>query len=222
MLQILRGMFSLQDIHVFIQLSWRGILYHRERISTLNLRSCRECFFQKLTQLSQWNNGLNPLPSNTDVFFQEITVFLQLSSIGLFETKRAYHHLEQPTWPEVFLSNLTQFSLWIHVVDTAASTIGVSLWRDTWFLHLSRKGLFGGNRDSLYLETPKWWKEVFHQLTQFSHGINGLDPPPSNRNGFLSSDTCVSSTQLNRTIWNKKSLSPHWKTHVAGSSPFKN
>jgi hypothetical protein len=130
MLRVLRGMFSLQDIHVFIQLSWRGVLYHREHISTLNLRSCREYFFQNLTQFSQWNNGLNPSPSNTDVFFQEIPVFLQLSSIGLFETKRAYHPLWKPMWPEVFLSKLTQFSPWIHVVDTTASTIGVSLWRD--------------------------------------------------------------------------------------------
>jgi hypothetical protein len=32
--------------------------------------------------------------------------------------------------------------------------------------------------------------------------------PPSNIDGFLSRDTCVSSSQVNRPIWNKMSISP--------------
>jgi hypothetical protein len=36
--------------------------------------------------------------------FGEIHVILQLSSIGFFETNRAYHHLEKPRLHEVFLS----------------------------------------------------------------------------------------------------------------------
>jgi hypothetical protein len=35
-------------------------------------------------------------------------------------------------------------------------------------------------------------------------------------------DTCVSSTHLNRSIWNKMSLSPPWNLWFAGSIPFKN
>jgi hypothetical protein len=35
-----------------------------------------------------------------------------------------------------------------------------------------------------------------------------LDGPVSNIDGFLWRDTCVSSTQLNRPIWKKESLSP--------------
>jgi hypothetical protein len=34
-----------------------------------------------------------------------------------------------------------------------------------------------------------------------------LDVPASNIGGFLSRDTFVSSTQMNRPIWNKESLS---------------
>lgn len=165
MLQILREMFCLQHIRGFIQVSWIGVLYQTEPISTLKLLSCSEYFFEKLTQFSHWINGRNPLPSNTHVFFEVISVFLQLSSIDLFETKRAYHHLEQPTWPEVFLSKVTQFSARIHVEDTAASTIGVSLWRDTCVSSPQPKSLFGGNRASLFLGTPMWWKEFFQQLT---------------------------------------------------------
>jgi hypothetical protein len=34
-----------------------------------------------------------------------------------------------------------------------------------------------------------------------------LDAAAANTDGFLSRDTCVSSTQLNRSIWNKERLS---------------
>jgi hypothetical protein len=37
-------------------------------------------------------------------FFGDVHVFLQLSRIGLFGTKRANLHLEKPTLWEVFLS----------------------------------------------------------------------------------------------------------------------
>jgi hypothetical protein len=37
----------------------------------------------------------------------ELHVFLQLSSIGLFEAKRAYLPIETPKLPEVVLSKLT-------------------------------------------------------------------------------------------------------------------
>jgi hypothetical protein len=46
------------------------------------------------------------------------------------------------------------------------------------------------------------------KLTQFSQGNKVLDAPVSITDGLLSKDTCVSSTLLNRPIWNKVSLSP--------------
>jgi hypothetical protein len=47
----------------------------------------------------------------------------------------------------------------------------------------------------------------FQKLTQFSQGNNVLDAPASKTDCFLSRDTCVSSTHLNRSVWNKMSLS---------------
>jgi hypothetical protein len=49
-----------------------------------------------------------------------------------------------------------------------------------------------------------------------------LESPASNTHGFLLIHACVSSTQLNRPIWNKESLSPPWKTKNAGRIPIKN
>jgi hypothetical protein len=53
-------------------------------------------------------------------------------------------------------------------------------------------------------------KYVLQTLIQFSLGNNVVDAPDSNWDGYLWRDTCVSSNQLNRPIWNKMTLSPHW------------
>jgi hypothetical protein len=52
-------------------------------------------------------------------------------------------------------------------------------------------------------------QEVFLTETKsFSQRNIVPDDPASNTEGFLSRHTCISSTQLNRPIWNKESLSP--------------
>jgi hypothetical protein len=48
----------------------------------------------------------------------------------------------------------------------------------------------------------------FQKQIKFSQENNVLDDPASNTVGFLSRDTCVSSAQLKKPIWNKQSLSP--------------
>jgi hypothetical protein len=65
-------------------------------------------------------------------------------------------------------------------------------------------------------------KYSFPKLTQLSQGRNVLDAPASTSDGGLWTDTCVSSTQLNKPIWNKQSLSPLLKSHLAESTLFKN
>jgi hypothetical protein len=66
------------------------------------------------------------------VFFREIHVFLQLNSIGLLETNRAYLHREKAKLQEVYVAKLTHFSQGNHVLDTAAyNTVGL-LSSDTW------------------------------------------------------------------------------------------
>jgi hypothetical protein len=65
-------------------------------------------------------------------------------------------------------------------------------------------------------------KFSFQKVTQFSQGNKVLDLSASNTGGLLSRDTCVSSTLLNRPIWNKVSLSPPLETLDTGGFPFKN
>jgi hypothetical protein len=72
------------------------------------------------------------------------------------------------------------------------------------------------------LRTMSFKKYSFPKLTQFSQGKNVLDAPASTSDGGLWTDTCVSSTQLNKPIWNKHSLSPLLKPHLAESILFKN
>jgi hypothetical protein len=72
------------------------------------------------------------------------------------------------------------------------------------------------------LRTTIFKKYSFPKRTQFSMGKNVLVAPASTSDGVLWTDTCVSSTQLNKPIWNNHSLSPLLQTHLAESILFKN
>jgi hypothetical protein len=76
------------------------------------------------------------------------------------------------------------------------------------FLQLSQIGLFGTKCAFLPLNTPRDRQYSFPHLTQFTQRNKVLDALASNLDGFLSRDTCVSSTQLNRAIWNKLMFLP--------------
>jgi hypothetical protein len=52
------------------------------------------------------------------------------------------------------------------------------------------------------------------KVTVFSPGSNVVDAPAPDTNGFLLRNICVSSGHLNRTIWNKDSVPPHWKSKL--------
>jgi hypothetical protein len=60
------------------------------------------------------------------------------------------------------------------------------------------------------------------KVTQLSAGDNVIDAPPSYPHGLLSRDTCISSTELKKPIWQKGSLSPPRKTFFTLSIHFKN
>jgi hypothetical protein len=72
---------------------------------------------------------------------------------------------------------------------------------------LSRIGLLEQRELIASLKNLSCRRYFFKKLTQFSQGNNVLDTPASNSNGFLSNDTYFSSPQLNRSTWNKESLS---------------
>jgi hypothetical protein len=66
-------------------------------------------------------------------------------------------------------------------------------------------------------------QEVFlSKVTHFSEGNKVVHVPVCNTDGCLWRDSSVSSIQLNRPLWNYESLSPLWKTHIAGGVHFKN
>jgi hypothetical protein len=54
-------------------------------------------------------------------------------------------------------------------------------------------------------------KNSFQKLSQYAWGNKVLDATACKTDGFLSRETCLSSTYLNRPIWNIMSLSPPWK-----------
>jgi hypothetical protein len=121
------------------------------------------------------------------------------------------HHLEKPPWPKVQVFKLTQCSLWNHVLDTAASKIGGSLWKDTCIPSTQLNRPLSTQQSVC----PPWHtygaeKYSSQKLTQFSQCNNVLHAPATQYNGFLSRDTCISSTQLNRPISIKMSFSPPW------------
>jgi hypothetical protein len=65
------------------------------------------------------------------VFFGKVHVFLQLSCIGLFATKRALHHIENYDLQGAFLPKLTHSSQGNNALDVAAYNTDGFLWRDT-------------------------------------------------------------------------------------------
>jgi hypothetical protein len=93
-------------------------------------------------------------------FFEEIHVFLQLSLIGLFGTKRACLHLEKPELQVLFLSNLTQFSQGNNVQDVPATDTNCFLLRDTCVSSTQVNKPFETKRAYFYLEKTKL-KEIF-------------------------------------------------------------
>jgi len=87
------------------------------------------------------------------LFFMEIHVFLQLSSIGLFEAKRAYQLLETPKLHEVFLSQFNS----VLIVKTMCYMVQhltemISFVEIHVFLQLSIIGLSGANTAYLHNE----------------------------------------------------------------------
>jgi hypothetical protein len=79
----------------------------------------RQYSFQKLSQFSQGNIVLHDPASNTGAFLSR-DVFLQISKIGLFGTKKEFLTLENLDGKAGFFQKLTQFSQGNHVIDAPA------------------------------------------------------------------------------------------------------
>jgi hypothetical protein len=66
------------------------------------------------------------------------------------------------------------------------------------------KGLIWKKSSYLNLESPNFKEVVLSKPTQLPQGNNVLDAPVSSKDGFLSRDICVSSSYLDRPIWDKR------------------
>jgi hypothetical protein len=102
---------------------------------------------------------------------------------------------------------LTQFSQRNNVLNVSASNTNGFPWRDSCGYSTQLNRSIWNKESLLHMENLRCRKYIFQKRTQFLQGNNVLDAPVSNTNSFLSRDTCVPSTQLNRPISNKESLS---------------
>jgi positive regulator of sigma E activity len=80
------------------------------------------------------------------------------------------------------------------VLKAALLTYMVSFGEIHVFLQLCRIAYLEQTEPVSTLKIVIFGKYSFQKLTQFSHGNNMLEALPFNTDGFLSSDTCVSST----------------------------
>jgi hypothetical protein len=81
-----------------------------------------------------------------------------------------------------------------------ASTIHALLCRGSCISSTQLNSPNGANTAYIHFENLVCRKYSVQKLTQVSQGNNVVDAPVSNTHGFLSRDTWVSSTQLNRPI----------------------
>jgi hypothetical protein len=150
--------------------------------------------------------------SNIDCFLWRDTCVSSTQVKDIFWTNKAYIHLEIPKLQEVFLSKQSQFLQVNTVLDAPASNTDGFLWEIHTFHHITWTALFGTKWVFPIFITVICRKYCFPKLTEFSQENNVLDFAASSVFGFLWRGTWVSSTQLNRPIWRKQSLSPPWNT----------
>jgi hypothetical protein len=175
-----------------IQLS--RTLWTKWPFSTLKCRICSQYSFKNYLN-SQENNVPDSAGSNIDGFaWTDPRVFsTQLSRpIGrkqsvcpLRDTCDSFNRINRPKWPK-------------HCMH---------IWKIT-----KKKQINRPNWTMMRISSPwKLWfarRYSFKNLLDFHRNKKVIDTPASNRDGVHLRDTCVSSTQLNRPIWNKMTCIP--------------
>jgi hypothetical protein len=94
------------------------------------------------------------------------------------------------------------------VVEAAASIIEDFGDRYMCFFMFAAEAYLERSEPISTLKSPRVRKYSVKKIPQFSQGNNAVDAPASNSDDFLLKYTCFSSTQMNRPIWIKQSLSP--------------
>jgi hypothetical protein len=192
-----------------------GEWVYRRKGMYLPLRYMRgtQHLYQNLIRFSQGNHVLDARDSNTDGFL-------------LIDTCASSSQPNRPIWDRISLSKLlkyltcrkysfkklTQSSQGNNVLNAPNFNIDALLSRDTCVSSTQLSSHIWKEMS----RSPPWQTQVEEVFLSKTHAIlkvnNLLDATPSNTDGFLSTHTCVSSTQLNWCIWIYMSLPPPWKT----------
>jgi hypothetical protein len=173
------------EIYVFLQLSWIGLFGAKTAYHHLEAPKLRKHYFQILTQFSQGKSVLELLLLIQMIFYREIHLFLQLSWIGLFWAKTAYHHLETPKLQKYSFQKLTKYSQGNNVLHASDSNTHGFLQEIHIFCPLRWAGLFSTKWAFLHFKNSDLLEVFLSKIIQFSHGNNLLNDPTSNTHGFL-------------------------------------
>jgi hypothetical protein len=189
-----------REIHVLILLCWIGIFGTKAAYFHWTNWCCRRYSFQKLPQFSQEDNVLDTPACQTDVFCRDLHVFST--------------YLNRPLWNKMSLC--PRWKLWCensipfkNELRSHRETIRLMLllsirdgflWRHT-CLSSTQLNWCNWKKESLSPLEKRMLQEVFlSETNSICTGNDFLDAPACNTKGFLSWNTCVSSTQLKRPV----------------------
>jgi hypothetical protein len=109
---------------------------------------------------------------------------------------------------EVLVEKLTQFSQGNNVLDGHASNTDGNLWRGTCASSTQLNSHIWNEESPSAPSETNDARSIPFKLTLLSQGKIVLHAAASNTHGFLWRDTHVPTTQLNRALLNKISISP--------------
>jgi hypothetical protein len=221
-LELLTYIIFFGELHIFLQLSWISLFWTKRAFVHLENSNLQEVFLSKPNSvLTGKQCGRMLLLLTQMVFCREIRVFPQNLNRPIWN-KKSLPHLEKYDLQEVFISKTHSFLPGKQSARCSCRKQRCLSPRVRCVLSNHQIGLCGTKWSFLYLQNYDLQEVFLSKLTQFSQGNNFLDATASNTNEFLFRDKGVSSTQLNRPIWNKDNLSPSWVTDFSGSIPSKN
>jgi hypothetical protein len=112
----------------------------------------------------------------------------------------------------VSFQKLAQFSWGKNILDAQPSNLHAFFWEIYHVFQQCAKKSYSRQNVRFYpLKTLKGRQYSFQKLIQFSLVNKVLNAPACILDGFLLRDTCISSTELNRPMWNKMCVSTSWK-----------
>jgi hypothetical protein len=136
------------------------------------------------------------------VFFLQTHVFFNSPELPYREHTKPISPMKTMICRKYFCLTLNQFSQSKNVLDAPDSNTDGFLSRDACVSSTQLNRSFWRNMNT------RIYMKYSNQTNSIRIGNNILHAIDSNTDGFLSRDTSVSPTELNKPMWSKKSLSP--------------